>query len=216
LGDEFEFPIFLVNEDNGKMVEFDFTYSIVETVVEEEELEEVGEEVIVVPVDENGAIATLDLKNVAEKLGTTVDELTGGDYLHGMTADGTYGGGVNVLSPNPLSFSIKGKATTDDDEVFMWFDTAELSDDGILSITTMSNEDVADDFSVVGEMCFIVEKKCYVVGLKFMSNKTYLAGINDIQTAAVKLQPMFDLQGRQVKKAQRGLYIQNGRKVLVK
>jgi hypothetical protein len=49
-----------------------------------------------------------------------------------------------------------------------------------------------------------------------MSNKTYLAGINDIQTAAVKLQPMFDLQGRQVKKAQRGLYIQNGRKVLVK
>jgi len=216
LGDEFEFPIFLVNEDNGKMVEFDFTYSIVETVVEEEELEEVGEEVIVVPVDQNGAIATLDLKNAAEKLGTTVDNLAGGDYLHGMTADGTYGGGVNVLSPNPLSFSIKGKATIDADEVFMWFDTAELSDDGILSITTMSNEDVADDFSVVGEMCFIVEKKCYVVVLKFMSNKTYLAGINDIQTAAVKLQPMFDLQGRQVKKAQRGLYIQNGRKVLVK
>jgi hypothetical protein len=214
LGDEFKFPLFLVNEDNGKMVEFDFTYSIVETVVEEEELEEVGEEVIVVPVDQNGAIATLDLKNVAEKLGTTVDDLAGGDYLHGMTADGTYGGGVNVL--NPLSFSIQGKATIDADEVFMWFDKAELSDDGILSITTMSNEDVADDFSVVGEMCFIVEKKCYVVELKFMSNKTYLAGINDIQTAAVKLQPMFDLQGRQVKKAQRGLYIQNGRKVLVK
>ena len=216
LGEEFKFPIFLVNEDNGKMVEFDFTYSIVETVVEEEELEEVGEEVIVVPVDQNGAIATLNLKNVAEKLGTTVDDLTAGEYLHGMTASGTYGGGVEVLSSNPLSFSIKGKATTDADEVFMWFDKAELSDDGILSITTMSNEDVADDFSVVGEMCFIVEKKCYVVELKFMSNKTYLAGINDIQTAAVKLQPMFDLQGRQVKKAQRGLYIQNGRKVLVK
>ena len=138
LGEEFKFPIFLVNEDNGKMVEFDFTYSIVETVVEEEELEEVGEEVIVVPVDQNGAIATLDLKNVAEKLGTTVDDLTAGEYLHGMTASGTYGGGVEVLSSNPLSFSIKGKATTDADEVFMWFDKAELSDDGILSITTMS------------------------------------------------------------------------------
>ena len=34
MGDVFQFPLFLVNEDNGKMVEFDFTYSIVETVEE--------------------------------------------------------------------------------------------------------------------------------------------------------------------------------------
>jgi len=219
LGDVFNFPIFLVNEDNGKMVEFNFTYSIVEEVVEEEEVEEVGTETIVVPVDivdNGGAVTTLNLKNIADKLETDVDDLTGGDYLHGMTADGLYGGGVNVLSSNPLSFDSKGKATTDSEEVFMFFDSAELSDEGILSITTMSTEAVADDFEVVGGMCFTVNKKRYVINLKFMSNKTYIAGINDIQTAAVKLQPMFDLQGRQVKKAQRGLYIQNGRKVLVK
>ena len=216
LGDVFKFPLFLVNEDNGKMVEFDFTYSIVESVVPKEELEEVGTETIVVPVDTEGAIATLNLKNIAEKLGTTVDELTNGDYLHGMTADGTYGNGANVLSPNPLSFDIKGKATTDGDEVFMFFDSAELSDEGILSITTMSTEAIADDFNVVGEMCFIVENKCYIINLKFMSNKYYLAGINDIQTTAVKSQPIFDLQGRQVKNAKRGLYIKNGRKMLVK
>ena len=34
LGEEFRFPLFLVNEDNGKMLEFDFTYKIVETVEE--------------------------------------------------------------------------------------------------------------------------------------------------------------------------------------
>jgi len=34
LGDVFKFPLFFVNEDNGKMVQFDFTYKIVETVEE--------------------------------------------------------------------------------------------------------------------------------------------------------------------------------------
>ena len=168
LGDVFKFPLFFVNEDNGKMVEFDFTYSIVETV--EEEVEEVGTEVIVVPVDIEGTIATLNLKSIADKLETTVDDLTGGDYLHGMTADGLYGGGVNVLSSNTLAFDSKGKATTDGDEVFMFFDSTELSEEGILSITTMSIEPIADNFKAMGQMCFQIGGKRYVVELIFSAD----------------------------------------------
>lgn len=210
LGDVFRFPIFLVNEDNGKMVQFNFTYSIVESVVE---VTEVGKETLVLPVDKDGATTTLDLNKIATALETTVDDLASGTYMHGMTDDGTYGGGVNVT--DVLAFTRTGVVTTDEGEVFMFFDQNDLSDDGILTINTYSNDDIAENFSAMGQMCFLVSDKRYVVELKFVS-KTVFTGINDIQTAAVKLQPMFDLQGRQVKKAQRGLYIQNGRKVLVK
>lgn len=210
LGDVFRFPIFLVNEDNGKMVQFNFTYSIVESVVE---VTEVGKETIVLPVDKDGATTTLDLNKIATALETTVDDLASGTYMHGMTDDGTYGGGVNVT--DVLAFTQTGVVTTDEGEVFMFFDQNDLSDDGILTINTYSNDDIAEDFSAMGQMCFLVSDKRYVVELKFVS-KTVFTGINDIQTSAVKTQPIFDLQGRRITKAQRGLYIQNGKKVLVK
>lgn len=210
LGDVFHFPIFLVNEENGKMVTFNFTYSIVESVVQ---IEEVGKESLIVPVDKKGATTTLDLNKIAEALDTTIDELTNGSYLHGMTAEGSYGGGVEIF--NGLSFTNKGVATTDG-EVFMWFENVDLNDDGTLSIMTMSNEAVADDFSAMGQMCFLVGAKRYVVELKFVSKATYTTGIAEAQTSVIKRQPIFDLQGRQVKKTQRGLYIQNGKMILVK
>ena len=210
LGDVFHFPIFLVNEDNGKMVTFNFTYSIVESVIE---IEEVGKETLVVPVDKKGATTTLDLNKIAKALDTTIDELTNGSYLHGMTAEGSYGGGVDVF--NGLSFTNNGVATTDG-EVFMWFESVDLNDDGTLSIMTMSNETIADDFSAMGQMCFLVGTKRYVIELKFVSKATYTTGIAEAQTSVIKRQPIFDLQGRQVKKTQRGLYIQNGKMILVK
>lgn len=210
LGDVFRFPIFLVNEDNGKMVQFNFTYSIVESVVE---VTEVGKETLVLPVDKDGATTTLDLNKIATALETTVDDLASGAYMHGMTDDGTYSGGVNVT--DVLAFTQTGVVTTDEGEVFMFFDQNDLSDDGILTINTYSNDDIAEDFSAMGQMCFLVSDKRYVVELKFVS-KTVFTGINDIQTSAVKTQPIFDLQGRRITKAQRGLYIQNGKKVLVK
>lgn len=210
LGDVFHFPIFLVNEDNGKMVTFNFTYSIVESVIE---IEEVGKETLVVPVDKKGATTTLDLNKIVKALDTTIDELTNGSYLHGMTAEGSYGGGVDVF--NGLSFTNNGVATTDG-EVFMWFESVDLNDDGTLSIMTMSNETIADDFSAMGQMCFLVGTKRYVIELKFVSKATYTTGIAEAQTSVIKRQPIFDLQGRQVKKTQRGLYIQNGKMILVK
>jgi len=210
IGDVFKTQLFLVNEDNSKMVTFNITYSIVESVVQ---IEEVGQETLVVPVDKKGATTTLDLNKIAKALDTTIDELTNGSYLHGMTAEGSYGGGVDVF--NGLSFTNNGVATTDG-EVFMWFESVDLNDDGTLSIMTMSNETIADDFSAMGQMCFLVGTKRYVIELKFVSKATYTAGIAEAQTSVIKRQPIFDLQGRQVKKTQRGLYIQNGKMILVK
>jgi hypothetical protein len=211
LGDVFRFPIFLVNEENGKMVTFNFTYSIVESVVE---IEEVGSEDIVLPVSssDDGASTTIDLSKAVEALGTTVDALAEGHFLHGMMADGTYSGGASLY--DGLSFTERGVCSTDD--VFMFFD-AELNEDGTtVTLTTYANAPVADDFTAMGVICFLVNDKRYVYNVKFIS-ETVFAGIKDIQRSALTTQStLYDLQGREVKKAQRGLYIQNGRKVVMK
>ena len=212
LGDVFRFPIFLVNEENGKMVTFNFTYSIVESVVE---IKEVGSEDIVLPVSAEGATTTIDLAKAAEALGTTVDALVEGKLLHGMTADGTYGGGVSIY--DGLSFDVKGNSVMSETDTYMFF-AIEPNDDGATgTLTTYGTEAIADDFSAVGVMCFLVEGNRYVYNVKFVSAKSYTDGIaKNSQISNLKSQTVYDLQGRKVEKAKRGLYIQNGRKFIVK
>lgn len=214
LGDVFRFPIFLVNEENGKMVTFNFTYSIVESVVE---IKEVGSEDIVIPVSnsEEGEATTIDLAKAAEALGITVDALVEGKFLQGMTADGTYGAGVNIY--DGLSFDAKGASTMVEADVFMYF-SIEANEDGKTgTLTTYNMGAVADDFSAMGVMCFLVEGKRYVYNVRFVSAKYYTDGIaENPRISNLKSQTIYDLQGRKIEKATRGLYIQNGRKYIVK
>lgn len=211
LGDVFRFPLFLVNEENGKMVTFNFTYSIVESVVE---IEEVGSEDIVLPVsaDDEGASATIDLSDVLKAFDITLDALANGQFLHGITADGTYGSGVSLY--DGLAFNDKGVCVTEDP--FMFFD-AELNEDGkSITVTTCATADVADDYSAIGTICFLVDGKRYVLNVKFVS-ETVFTGITENRTVPhTSLSAVYDLQGRKVVKTQRGLYIQNGRKYMVK
>jgi hypothetical protein len=193
------------------MVTFNFTYSIVESVVE---IEEVGSEDIVLPVsaDDDGASATIDLSDVLEAFDITLDALANGQYLHGITADGTYGSGVSLY--DGLAFNDKGVCVTEDP--FMFFD-AELNEDGkSITVTTCATADVADDYSEIGTVCFLIEGKRYVLNVKFVSEAIY-TGITENRTVPhTSLSAVYDLQGRKVVKTQRGLYIQNGRKYMVK
>jgi hypothetical protein len=211
LGDVFHFPIFLVNEENGKMVTFNFTYSIVESVVE---IEEAGSEDILLPVSEEGAAVTIDLAKAAEALGTTVDDLVEGRFLHGMTADGSYGAGVSVY--DGLSFNAKGVSTMTEADVFMYFGIEANEDGKTGTLTTYSIGAVPDDFSAMGLMCFLVEGKRYVYNVKFVSEKAITDGISFSTSQPLNFSTIFDLQGRKLQSAKRGLYIQNGRKYIVK
>jgi len=211
LGDVFRFPLFLVNEENGKMVTFNFTYSIVESVVE---IEEVGSEDIVLPVsaDDDGASATIDLSGILKAFDITLDALANGQYLHGITADGTYGSGVSLY--DGLAFNDKGVCVTEDP--FMFF-AAELNEDGkSIKVTTFATSEVTEDYSAIGTVCFLIEGKRYVLNVKFVS-ETVFTGITENRTVPhTSLSAIYDLQGRKVVKTQRGLYIQNGRKYMVK
>lgn len=211
LGDVFRFPIFLVNEENGKMVTFNFTYSIVESVVE---IEEVGSTDIVLPVsvDEYGASTTVDLSDVLTAFNITLDALANGQYLHGITADGTYGSGVSLY--DGLAFTDKGVCVQEDP--FMFFD-AELNEDGkSITVTSYAISEVAEDFSAIGTICFLLDGKRYVINVKFVSEAIFTGITEHHSVPHTSQSAVYDLQGRQVVKTQRGLYIQNGRKYMVK
>lgn len=211
LGDVFRFPLFLVNEENGKMVTFNFTYSIVESVVE---IEEVGNEEIVLPVSnkEDGSSATIDLSGVLKAFGVTLDALANGQYLHGMVADGTYGSGTTLY--DGLAFDDKGVCVTE--EPFLFFD-AEVNEDGkSITMTTYATSEVADDYKAIGTLCFLIDGKRYVINVKFVSEAIYTGITEHHSVPHTSLSAVYDLQGRRVVKTQHGLYIQNGRKYMVK
>lgn len=206
LGDVYKFPIFLVNEENGKMVTFNFTYSVVESV---EEIEVVGTEDIMVPLTAEGKSITLDIKKAADALGTTVDNLADGKVLRGMAADGSYSGANNFF--DGLTFDLQGNCATDADGGAFYFDM-EINEDGqTAKLTAYCPEGVADDFSVIGLFCIQVENKQYAYNAKFVSDTIY-TGIETVSVADKKDNRIYDLQGREVKNAKRGLYIVNGRK----
>jgi len=211
LGDVFRFPLFLVNEENGKMVTFNFTYSIVESVVA---IEEVGSTDIVLPVsvDEYGASTTVDLSDVLTAFNITLDALANGQYLHGITADGTYGSGVSLY--DGLAFTDKGVCVQEDP--FMFFD-AELNEDGkSITVTSYAISEVAEDFSAIGTICFLLDGKRYVINVKFVSEAIFTGITEHHSVPHTSQSAVYDLQGRKVVKTQRGLYIQNGRKYMVK
>lgn len=203
LGDVFKFPLFLVNEENGKMVTFNFIYSIVESV---EEIEVVGTENITLPLTVEGKSVNIDIKKAAEALGTTVDQLAEAKVLRGMTAEGTYGVSSDFF--DGLTFDLRGNCVTDEGALYF---EIEPNDDGTAKLTTYCIEAVADDFTAMGQFCIQVGSKQYVYSVKFVSDAIF-TGIDTVAVSSKKADKIYDLQGREVKTAKRGLYIQNGRK----
>lgn len=206
VGDVFKTTLFLVNEETGKMLTLNISLSIVESL---EEKEVVGEENIVIPFAQDEIDTEIDLSKAAEALGVTASDLLDSNnyYLRGMAA-GAYAAGVNC--ENGLSFKTDG----DFDgygNLYVYFQT----DGDKVYMSSGSNDPVADDFNVKAQFCFEVEGKQYVY-YATLASKAWADGIETVAADSHKAAAIYDLQGRQVVNAQRGLYIQNGRKFIVK
>ena len=208
VGDVFKTTLFLVNDETNKMITINFNIQFVETLVEKEV---VGSENLFLPVTEDGKDIEIDLTKAAEALDVTVEDLVDPNNfcLRGMK-DGVYSEGKNA--DDGLSFNVSDGSY--DGYGNMYFTIWLEGDQAILNIAC--NDPVPDDYSTEGQFCFEVNDRQYVYYVKFLSETLYeqaLQGIADIQ-ADPKAAQLYDLQGRQVKTAHRGLYILNGRKVL--
>lgn len=206
-GDVLKTQVYLVNEETSEMVTLNINYYIVESIVEKEE---VGNTAIMAVVTPNEEAQDIDLAPVAEALGTTVDELISDEntFLKGMTSDGQYSKGWKASLG--VNFNYNGEYDEYGD-MYVYF---EKNADGVQLISGCSDE-VAEDFSANGQFCFDVNDKVYVFYVNFVSPDV-AAGITNVATEKKNSNAIFDLSGRQVKTPVRGLYIQNGKKFVVK
>ena len=210
VGDVFSTQLFLVNEETDKMITVNIKISFVESL---EQKEVVGSENLVLPVTVDGKDIEMDLTKAATALEVSVDDLLNSSnyFLRGMK-DGVYGEAQST--DNGLSFDADGSF---DGYGSIYFTIEKDGDKVVLKIG--SNDDVAADYSADGQFCFEVNNKQYVYYVKFVSPakyEEYLNGINDINFMSTTDNRYYDLQGRQVKNVKQGLYILNGKKVIVK
>lgn len=209
VGDAFTTQLFLVNEETNKMITVNISISFVEVL---EQKEVVGQENLSLPVTTDGKDIEIDLSKAAEALSVTVDDLLSSSnyYLRGMK-NGVYGEAANA--ENGLAFTADGQF---DAYGSIYFSIAKDGDKAMLNIG--GNDEVAADYSADAQFCFEVNNKQYVYYVKFLSEALYqdfLQGISSVKIATIDGN-IYDLQGRQVKAAKKGLYIMNGKVVVIK
>ena len=205
VGDVYTGEFYLVNEETGKMITIKLTYQIVNELVDSEI---VGEEWINLPVSLNDNLVDFDFAKVATALGLeSVEALFDGYYAKGMKADGTYSDGVDIVN-NGLSFNASGAFE-------------EYSAIGLLvtedykQFLTYSNNDIEGTFKLEVTMCFEIDSKSYVIHITLLDETSYAEGIESIN-ADNKVGKIYNLQGQEVAAPAKGIYIMNGKKVVIK
>ena len=206
VGDVYKTNLYLVNLENDNewpMIQIQFTITFVSEIAA---YEEVGSQDVMIPVSmaEDCSI-DFDLSPAAEALGVTVDELTAESsrYLRGMMG-GTYSEGVNIETG--LGFNANGECDAQGDYYFYF-------EDG--KMYTGTNVDIPEDFSLPIQFAFNIEDKLYVYYATLVSTEIY-TGIKNVGSDVKADNRIFDISGRQVSKPTRGIYIQNGKKVVIK
>lgn len=206
IGEVFQTELYLVNPDNQKMVTFKINVAFVETVVK---TEEVGSADLTVAVATDDKSMEIDLTPAAEALDTTVDALLDEDaqYLYGMNIDGFYSAVPNMI--DGLFFTMQGYYDIEGPIQV----TFEKAGDKVM-LNSFCTQAVPDDFSINAKFCFEKDGKRFVYNVTLCSET--LAGIKTIATDSRNNGQIYDLSGRKVQKPTRGIYIQNGRKMIVK
>lgn len=161
VGDVFKTTLFLVNEENNKMITFNFAITFVEKLTP---VETVGSENITLPLDMGGTMVKIDAEKVCDALGITVDELVNpNNYpLRGLTTEGVFGEAQNA--ENGLSFAMDGGYDSYGDIYF----TLEMDGDDVVINIACANE-VEEGFSVDGQFCIEMNEQRYIYYVKFVS-----------------------------------------------
>lgn len=211
VGTSYKTSLFLVNEASSNAIEIDFTINWVDKL---ETVQEVGNMSVTLPVSTDDAATPVDLTAAAKALGlsSVKDLLEGGYYLKGKKDDGTYTEGVDAINGG-VTFTDEGAAQAQDGNIGLTF---ALDDNGAATANTYANNELPQPFKTNATVCFQVDTKRYVVYITFVDPETFATGINNTVATAKTNGKVYDLSGRQVSKPAHGIYIKNGKKILVK
>lgn len=216
VGDEFQAYLYLANMTTGAMVAYNVTVKFVSEVIDTS-AKVVGQEDIYLPVD--GTEVVLDLSKAMEALGVDdVSVLTSmtNQYYEAMLSNGTFS---NPMALDDIYFKADGGMAQTEDETnnaLLILGFLESNEDNCIAYTVELWGTFAEDQQLKTKVAFNVEGNRYIFNITFVSASVY-TGVNTVKAATAADAPVFDLAGRRVSKAaQRGIYIQNGKKVAVK
>ena len=208
-GDVFTSTLYLVNPESGKMITLKFTLAFVNEIVE---ADIVGSEEILLPAASDKEVEIdIDMNKVADALGITLDELMNEEskYMHGMMDSGMYGEGMDCW--NGLNFSLNGYYDVSGPISIM----VEKKEDGTCKLIVFCNTEVKEDFTAFVFFCFQVGDKTYEFNATVLAPSAYAAGITTVANGK-QTGRIYDLSGREVKHPARGLYIMDGKKIMIK
>ena len=214
VGDEYTAVVYLVNDVSGKMISYNVSIKFVNTIIPQAEV--VAQKSLTLPVrNESETAIPIDVTDVLEKIGFTEStQLFAVPTLSAITADG------NMSDPASAAGGIwiteAGVLDTDPDG-----NNAAI---GLIFSNNGEKEIVATIYDmqggwnaetkIVSKFGFQNDGKLYVFNVTFINEEVY-TGIREAKSANADA-TLFDLSGRRVEKAQRGVFIQRGKKVVVK
>lgn len=198
LGNTWTGSFFLLNPENGKMLKVVLTNVIVESI---EEQEIVATEDVKVSLSTKEFEVDFPLSVVAEKLGVSEDELAEAYCLSGLTSLGSYSEPVQPATG--LLFDANG-GVSEEGEMGIYFEAGKL--------IAWSNNELPEGFMANLSIRFEANSKMYVINLMLCSPDVY-TGVENVKVEGQSA-TLYDLSGRMVSKAQKGIYIQYGKKVL--
>lgn len=220
VGQSHSAPMFLVNNENGKMVKLNITLKFVDKVIKDEV---VGTEDIILPVSKKDIATEVKLDKAVIAFGAAnVDEIMIEENWTARVSDGTW-------DPRGFSktagayFTSKGALAVSGDEEApynLYIEPIEENDMVVGAyFVTSSSEEVTDDSELPTlNLAIIFGEKMYAINVKLVTANTYETGVKSVNASTVSDGKVYDLSGRSMNKSKlnKGIYIINGKKHVVK
>ena len=215
--------LYLRNDATGKMISVNFTLTFTdEYIAPQAELEQVGsvskDVALVTDGVRTAAELELDLTEVKTLLGLETED----DLYDLFSSDSKCFVGENAsgewAAPSSIDFGqyfdIAGKALNEATAEYSYNAYLEYNGGDVVTLYVDGIEPLAAGESVTLKLGLIYDNKVYAFYVKLMNEEDF-TGISTAKAVKADGQ-LYDLSGRRVVKAQKGLYIQNGKKVVVK
>lgn len=203
-GETYTGSFYLANTENASMLKVNVIYNIVESI---EDIDVIGEQDLVLMVADQEFAAEIEgLDEIIANLGLeNADELASATCMRALTSAGTY---CNAVEPeNGFTFDADG-FVAEDENVGLYFN-------GVTFVTYV-NETAPQNWKAKTDICLENNGKRYIFHVTFVSTDLYEheTGLNAIVAGSAA--KTYDLLGREVKAARKGLLIRDGQKFIVK
>ncbi len=204
-GDVYTAPFYLVNLEEAKMITVILVYTIGDVV----SYESAGSMDVTLPLpteagDEIDFAFRDELEEICEDL-----EVEMGYFADLVTIRGTVGYTTANTVSTGVYYDTNGYAVEPPGDFFFCFDGYNLL------IGANENLDIDNPISTQAVLQCESTQLSYTLNLTFVNEDDYTA-VKSVIADEVQSGAIYDLSGRQVSKAVKGVYIQNGKKILVK